>query len=286
MVFVLASTGADVDDDPLYPSGLVYPEMDMTVACEKAVTSCWFIPVLANCGRNYRFSQAVFSWFINGKCIADFEDLDKQSRLKSNKPIGMGQESEKEQPKALLDLRLSGMYTCVGPMYTEASHTNRGWASIEVHHIIPNEQRVPRKYETSSEGNLVAIHPDFFYPPSRGEATHASPSILKIFRRSNSVRNETRSLYVSEQSVWNSITQLSSPAVITFSSFGTVDNPVLLLGDDTEERVLGLYGDGTVVEFLPDDVFLKDCLGNINMNTVGDFDLVDGFHYLQLNTTN
>ena len=104
---VLMSTGADVDDDRLYPSGLVYPEMDMTVACKKAlsasrtmaVTSRWFIPVSANCGRRYRFFQGVFSWFINGKCIADFEDLDKQSQLKSNKPIGMGQESEKEQPK-------------------------------------------------------------------------------------------------------------------------------------------------------------------------------------------
>ena len=200
-----------MDDDPLYPSRLVYPKMDMTVACEKAliaswtmaVTSCWFIPVSANCGRNYRFSQGVFSWFINGKCIADFEDLDKQSRLKSNKLIGMGQESEKEQPKSLLDLRLPGMYTCVRPMYNEASLTIRAWASIEVHHIIPNEQRVPRKYETSCEGNSVAIHPHFFYPPSRGEATRsfASPSILKNFRRINSVRNETRPLYVSEQSV-------------------------------------------------------------------------------------
>ena len=170
------------------------------------------------------------------------------------------------------------MYTCVGPMYNEASRTNRAWASSKVHHIIPNEQRVPRKYETSSEGNLVTIHPHFFYPPSRGEATQsfASPSILKNFRRINSVRNETRPLYVSEQSVCNSITQLSSPAVITFSSSGTVNNPVLMLGDDKEERVLGLYGDGTVGEFLPDDVFLKDSLGNINVNTVGDFDLVDG----------
>ena len=110
------------------------------------------------------------------------------------------------------------MYICVSE--TPSSKKRKGfssiektWVSIEVHHIIPNEQRVTRKYEDSSKGDLVSIHHHFFYLPVVGESmqSFASPSILKIFK---SFRNESSSkstaLYMSQQSIWNSVSQLSA----------------------------------------------------------------------------
>ena len=185
---VIISTGTELDNEFSYPQGVKYPEIDMILMCEKSLSASrtqsvvtkWNIPP---CEKDVS-TLGGFTWVINGKC------------------------EETSDSSSLLDLRMPGVYIC---------RNENAWASIQVHHILPNEHTAPRITEN---GDNLHIHPHYFFPPtgSGGNGSVAAPSIVKVFRNA-----KTEKLYVSQQAIWNSVFYNNTPSIMYSEGFYTLE---------------------------------------------------------------
>ena len=173
---VIISTGTELDNEFSYPQGIKYPEIDMLLMCEKSLSASrtqsvvtkWNIPNLSSSCKN----EGGFAWVINGKC-------EETTTLNS-----------------LLDLRMPGVYIC---------RNENAWASIQVHHIMPNEHTLPRITEN---GDNLHIHPHYFFP---------------LTSSSGNANESNEKLYVYQQTIWNSVFYINNDE---FKNFTNIESTV------------------------------------------------------------